>query len=121
MNKQTIIGRVTKDHELKKGGTGTKYLKLSVASDGDNGETKWYNVTLFKTLAENFMAHTGGKKGIECKFLGRNTMREYTRTGGGTGVSNDFIADAVYLEGGVVLDKFTPVANGPEVGDEAKA
>lgn len=87
----------------------TPYLKLNVASDGDNGETIWYSVTLFGGAAKNLVAETGGRKGGEFKFIGRLTQREYKRADGSLGVSNDFIADSVVLEGGRVIDKFTAV------------
>lgn len=119
-NMVTLIGRVTKDFQMCRSAKGTPYVKLSVAVDGEDGNTVWYNVAIFKTLAQHFYNHTHGAKGTEFKFKGKLTKREYARRDGGVGVSNDVVAEVLWLEGGTQLDKFTPIHDDkPDAAAEA--
>jgi single-stranded DNA-binding protein len=56
----TLKGRLGKDPELAVSDKGNPYARLYVASDGRNGRTDWYNVTVFGPAAESLASASKG-------------------------------------------------------------
>lgn len=82
MNKIIIKGRLTRDPELKAGGTGTEYCKLTVAVDRRGGKEKitdFFDCTAFgKTAAAIGQYMT---KGREILIEGRMQSNTYEKEG----------------------------------------
>lgn len=82
MNKIIIKGRLTRDPELKAGGTGTEYCKLTVAVDRRGGKEKitdFFDCTAFgKTAAAISQYMT---KGREILIEGRMQSNTYEKDG----------------------------------------
>lgn len=74
-NKFTIVGRLTKDPELKESANGTKYVHIAVATEANykdkNGKQKVYfpNFTLWNKNAERIVEEA--KKGSLITLEGR--------------------------------------------------
>jgi len=83
LNKAIIIGRITKEPELKALPTGTKVCSFSVATnevfktkDGEKKEsTEFHNVVVFGNMAENVAKYMG--KGNEIYIEGKITTRSW--------------------------------------------
>ena len=70
MNKVIIMGRMTKDPELKYSQSGTAVAKFSIAVDtgwGDKKETSFFNVVAFKKSAENICKYFSKGQRILCE------------------------------------------------------
>ncbi len=104
-NKTEIIGRVAKDVRYGTSAKNKTYAGFTLASDGPDGETLWYDAVAFGGLA----GHINNilKKGSEVKVTGKTQQKEYTKKDGGVGVSTSIFVDSVTLEGGVHFDKFS--------------
>ena len=90
---QTIVhGRIGKEIEVNYSSNGVAIAKFSVAvSEKFNGEEKttWYNVTAFKTTAENIAKFFG--KGSEIIIVGNMQFGSYEKDGQ-TRYTSDLIA-----------------------------
>lgn len=82
MNRIIIKGRLTRDPEMKAGGTGTEYCKISVAVDRRGGKEKitdFFDCTAFgKTAAAIGQYMT---KGREILIEGRMQCNTYEKDG----------------------------------------
>ena len=94
MNQVTLIGRLTKDVEVKKGNNGKSYAKVSIAIDrpGKEKETDFPRVTIFGNQAENLAKYQG--KGSLIAIEGHITTGSYEKDGS-TVYTTDIIADRV--------------------------
>lgn len=86
MNKVIIIGRTTKDVELKQTTTGTSVAEFSIAvrrafknANGEN-ESDFFNCIAFSKLAETISRYV--KKGDQVGIDGRLQTRNYTNKEG---------------------------------------
>lgn len=86
MNKVIIIGRNTKDIELKQTGSGTSAVEFSIAvkrtyknANGEN-ESDFFNCVAFSKLAETISKYV--KKGDQVGIEGRLQTRNYTNREG---------------------------------------
>lgn len=86
MNKVIIIGRTTKDVELKQTTTGTSVAEFSIAvrrafknANGEN-ESDFFNCIAFSKLAETISRYV--KKGDQVGIEGRLQTRNYTNKEG---------------------------------------
>lgn len=94
MNQVTLIGRLTKDVEVKQGNNGKSYAKVSLAIDrpGKDKETDFPRVTIFGTQAENLAKYQG--KGSLIAIEGHITTGNYKKDGE-TIYTTDIVADRV--------------------------
>lgn len=94
MNQITLIGRLTKDVEVKQGNNGKSYAKVTIAVDrqGKDKETDFPRVTIFGTQAENLAKYQG--KGSLIAIEGHIVTGNYEKDGQ-TVYTQDIIADRV--------------------------
>jgi single-strand DNA-binding protein len=95
----TVKGNLGQDVETKFSKSGKPYSKLSVAStpskkneagEWENGETMWFNVTVFAELNPFEF-----KKGQPVEVMGTFVGREFTKKDGTKGYSLDVTANDV--------------------------
>ena len=94
MNQITLIGRLTKDVEVRQGNNGKVFAKVSLAIDrpGKDKETDFPRVTVFGTQAENLAKYQG--KGSLIAIEGHITTGNYQKDGE-TVYTTDIIADRI--------------------------
>ena len=99
MNKVIIIGRATKDVELKTTPTGTSVAEFSIAvrrsfksANGEN-ESDFFNCIAFSKLAETISKYV--KKGDQVGVEGRLQTRNYTNREGKKVYVTEIIVDNV--------------------------
>ena len=100
LNRVILIGRMTRDPELRKTGSGLAVASFALAVDdshkGQNGEkvTIFMNCSCFGNCAENTAKYT--RKGSLVAIEGRLTHRKYTRKSDNAQVTaTDIVADSV--------------------------
>lgn len=82
MNNVTLIGRFTKDHDLKASGEGKFFLKNSVAVNegyGEKQKTHYFNVVAFGKTAETIANYT--TKGSKILLSGSLQNNNYEKNG----------------------------------------
>lgn len=97
----TLHGRLGQEPELRYAKTGTAVVKLSVVTnvrrkDGDawvDADVTWWNVTAFKTLAENICETL--KKGDEVIIVGKVKQRTWETPDGEKRSTFEVTADHV--------------------------
>ncbi len=83
LNRVVLIGRLTRDPELRKTASGMSVASFSIAVDdsykGPNGEknTLFMNCSMFGARSESFAKYS--RKGSLVAIEGRLTQRKYTR------------------------------------------
>lgn len=94
MNQVTLIGRLTKDVEVRSGQNGKSFAKITIAIDrhGKDKETDFPRVTVFGTQAENLAKYQG--KGSLIAIEGHITTGNYQKDGE-TVYTTDIIADRI--------------------------
>ena len=94
MNQVILIGRLTKDVEVRSGNNGKKYAKVSIAVDrqGKAEETDFPRVTIFGNQAENLAKYQG--KGSLIAIEGHITTGNYEKDGQKV-FTSDIIADRI--------------------------
>lgn len=102
MNSVTLLGRLTKDIELKYTTSQMAVARFTVAIDegyGDKKKTNFINCMAFGKTAENMEKFTG--KGKKICVQGRIQTGSYTNKDGATVYTTDVVADRVeFLEWG---------------------
>lgn len=103
LNKIVIMGRLTKDPELRRTQSGVSVCSCTVAverefkgADG-NRETDFINVVAWRNTAE-FLAKYFGKGQLVC-VTGALQMRSYEDRDGNKRTAAEVIADGVYFTG----------------------
>lgn len=99
LNQVHLIGRVTKDPELKSLQSGTQVVNFGLATnntykdkDGKKVEqTDFHNITAFGKLAETLAQYV--IKGQELYIGGRIRYETWDKEGGGKGYKTNIIAD----------------------------
>lgn len=106
-NTITVDVRLTKEPEAVSISAKNKvYLPVKgLVSDTVDGP-KWYDGVVFGPMAQ--LVKDRLHKGDEIRVEGELTVKEYTKRDGEVGTSNNLIMKKLTLEGGIVLDKFTP-------------
>lgn len=101
LNKIIIMGRLTRDPELRRTGSGTAVTSFSLASDrdfkGQNGEkeTDFIDIVAWRTTAEFVSKYfTKGRMAI---VEGRLQLRDWTDKEGNKRRSAEVVADNVYF------------------------
>lgn len=116
MNKSIIIGRLTKDVELRFTQSGTAVGNFTVAIDRDfknsNGEydTDFIPVVTFNRLAENCANHIG--KGRLVAVCGRIQVRTWENKQGERRYKTEIVADEVKFLDWPKEDEFLPEFEG---------
>lgn len=101
LNKIILMGRLTRDPELRRTGSGTAVTSFSIAVDRDfksqNGEkeTDFIDVVAWRTTAEFVSKHFS--KGRMAVVEGRLQIRDWTDKDGTKRRSAEVIADNVYF------------------------
>ncbi len=99
MNLVVLIGRITRDPELKFGQSGKAYCKFSIAVDNPmkKGEADFINCTAFGKTAELIGEHM--KKGSKLGINGRMTMNKF-EVNGEKRISHEVSVDRIeFLDG----------------------
>ena len=115
MNNITILGRITKELELKETESGTKYTRFSIAvnrrfknEDGEY-ETDFFNVVAWRGTAEFITNYFG--KGKRIGIVGRLQTGKYTDKDGNERTSTEIVVNEAYLiENKSQEDNSTPEA-----------
>lgn len=101
LNKIIVMGRLTRDPELRRTGSGTAVTSFSLAVDRDfkdqNGdkETDFIDVVAWRNTAEFVSKHFA--KGRMVVVEGRLQIRDWTDKDGGKRRSAEIIAENVYF------------------------
>lgn len=101
LNKIEIMGRLTRDPELRRTQNGTAVTSFSVACERDfksqNGEkeTDFIDVVAWRTTAEFVSKYF--TKGRMAVVVGRLQIRDWTDQEGGKRRSAEIVADSVYF------------------------
>ena len=101
LNKVILMGRLTRDPELKRTGTGTAVTSFSIAVDRDfkdqNGkkETDFIDVVAWRNTAEFVSKYF--TKGRMAAVEGRLQIRDWTDKDGNKRRNAEVIADNVYF------------------------
>lgn len=98
LNNLVLMGRITKDPELKNVGE-TKIVNFDIAvdnlrkeSDGTRG-TSFFPVVCFNNIAENITKHL--KKGSKIAIVGSIEQRNFLKKDGSQGTKYEVIANSV--------------------------
>lgn len=75
MNSVSLIGRLTRDSELRENEKGTKVSSFTLAIARDENTTDFINCTCFNKIAEVLNKYT--KKGSQVGVIGRIQTRTY--------------------------------------------
>lgn len=101
LNKVVIMGRLTKDPELRRTGSGTAVTSFSLACDRDfksqsgDKETDFIEVVAWKNTAEFVSKYFG--KGRMAVVDGRLQIRDWTDKAGNRRTTAEVVADNVYF------------------------
>ena len=101
LNKIIIMGRLTRDPELRRTGSGTAVTSFSLACDRDfksqsgEKETDFIEVVAWKNTAEFVSKYFS--KGRMAVVEGRLQTRDWTDREGGKRVATEIVADNVYF------------------------
>ena len=101
LNKVVIMGRFTKDPELRRTGSGTAVTSFSLACDRDfksqsgEKETDFIEVVAWKNTAEFVSKYFG--KGRMAVVDGRLQIRDWTDKDGNKRTTAEVVADNVYF------------------------
>ncbi len=97
LNHITIMGRLTKDVELRRTGTGTAVASFTIACDRDFGdkETDFIECVAWKNTAEFVSKYFS--KGKMAVVSGRLQMRSWTDKEGNKRRTAEVVADSVYF------------------------
>ena len=101
LNKVVLMGRLTKDPELRRTGSGTAVTSFSLACDRDfkpqSGEkgTDFIEVVAWKNTAEFVSKYFG--KGRMAIVEGRLQIRDWTDKAGNKRTTAEVVADNVYF------------------------
>lgn len=95
MNKGIIIGRATRDPELKTSTSGVAYSTISIASNISKDETLFLDISTFKEMAKTCAEYV--KKGdlLAIEYTTRNN--KYTDNNGIIHYGFSFMAQRVYF------------------------
>jgi single-strand DNA-binding protein len=93
MNNVVLVGRLTKEPQLKKTNGGTSVCEFTLAVQRDKGNADFPNVVTFGKTAENLAQwqHQGSKIGV----VGRLQTRTYDRQDGSKAYVTEVIANNV--------------------------
>ena len=99
MNQVILMGRVTKDIELRNTQSGMATVRFNIAIDrgkdkeGNSRGADFPNIVAFGKTAEGIAKYTG--KGLRVAVIGRIQTGSYTNNEGQTVYTTDIVADRV--------------------------
>ena len=93
MNIVTLIGRLTRDPELRYSKDSNAYCRFTIAENGRNDETNFINIVTFGKTAENCAKYLA--KGSQVGIVGRIKTGNYKHKDGYTVYTTDIIAQNV--------------------------
>lgn len=109
LNKIILMGRLTRDVELRSTGGGVLVASARIAVDRDfkntNGEkeTDFIDIVAWRATAEFFERNF--HKGSMVAVVGRLQMRNWTDKEGNNRTTAEVVADQVYFTGGSIGDR----------------
>ena len=102
LNKVILAGRLTRDPEIKKTGSGVSVCTISIACDRDiankqtgERETDFFDVTAWRSTADFVGKHFS--KGRMIQVVGRLQRHDYTDKDGNKRYVTDVLAESVYF------------------------
>ena len=100
LNHITIMGRLTKDPEMRRTGSGVAVTSFTIACDSDFGqdgqkETDFIDITAWRNTAEFVSKYFN--KGRMAVVSGRLQIRSWTDKDGNKRKSTEVVADNVYF------------------------
>ena len=96
LNHITIMGRLTRDPELRKTGTGVSVASFTIAHDRDFGEeTDFVDIVAWKNTADFVSKYFS--KGRMAVVSGRLQIRSWTDKDGNKRKTAEIIADNIYF------------------------
>ena len=99
MNTVNIIGRLTRDPEIKTSQSGNAICNLSIAVNGYKKEdVSFFDVVIFGKAAENVGKYL--KKGSQAGITGHLSQSRFQRKDGSKGSAVNIIASSVQFIGG---------------------
>lgn len=120
INKVVLVGRLSKDPELRKTANNTSVANFTIAVDNRQKSADGKKTTSFipcvcwNAVADNLVKYT--KKGSLIGVEGRITQRTYKRTDGGTAQVVEILAETVSFLGPKQADTgFQPVEEVEEI------
>lgn len=133
LNSVILMGRLTRDPELRRTGGGTAVTSFSLAVDrdfksqGGEKETDFIDIVAWRNTAEFVSKYFA--KGRVAVVAGRLQIRDWTDKDGGKRRSAEVVADSVYFGDSKTTDKaganydqqhYDPQSNGDfaEIGEE---
>ena len=114
LNKVVLMGRLTKDPELRRTGSGTAVTSFSLACDRDfksqsgDKETDFIEVVAWKNTAEFVSKYFS--KGRMAVVEGRLQIRDWTDKAGNKRTTAEVVADNVYFADSKKTDAAAPSA-----------
>lgn len=117
----TLTGRVTKDLTGGLTKSGDEYVKVNLATDGEDGGTVWVDAVAYGLTATNLKKVL--KKGSKAQFRGLFRVKEFQKNDGSVGVSNNLTIDSAKIVYGgklITVDEFTTDLPGDTGGDAGK-
>ncbi len=112
INKAILMGRLTRDPELRHTGTGTAICSFSVAIDngyGENRQTDFVNCVAWNKTAEFVDKYFS--KGKLIALIGRITTRSWEGQDGKKNYSTEVVADEVSFCGDTKKEEKTAATN----------
>ena len=103
MNLYVVVGRLSRDPELRESKGGTAICKLSVPTEdgwGERKKTTWHNIVCFGKTAEVVAKHK--KKGDWVSCTGRLEVEKYTNRDGVEKVAVSLVAESISFVGNKV-------------------
>lgn len=102
MNNVCLVGRLTRDPELRTTGSGISTCRFSLAVDGrpdanGNPHTDFINIVVWRAQADNVAKYC--KKGSQVAVSGRIQTGSYQAQDGSTRYTTDVVADRVQFLG----------------------
>ena len=125
LNHSIVMGRLTRDVELRRTGSGVAVASFCLAvdrdynpKDGGEKETDFIDCTAWRSTAEFVSKYFG--KGSMAVVSGRLQIRNYTDKDGNKRRAAEIVADAVYFGDSKKNDQggtsYTPAPNGSQSG-----
>lgn len=122
LNRIILMGRLTRDPELRRTGSGTAVTSFSLAVDRDyksqdgEKETDFIDIVVWRTTAEFVSKYF--TKGRMAVVEGRLQIRDWTDKDRNKRRSAEVVADNVYFADSKRDDVAAPDAAGPDEGEE---
>lgn len=94
-----VVGTIQKDPEGKTSKSGNLYYDFPITVEDGLGGKTWWNLRMMENLFTK-MYEGLIKKHVYCKFVGVGGPREYTKSNGDKGTSNDLLVTGVEMQTG---------------------